>query len=210
MELNLFMSQPNSPEVHLDLDRPCSLVECARILQVVLGDAAPAHITLKRWSSGGRLAHAKVETPGGKPRFIPRRVLEEVKGSSPDLPSAEARPLDGGAAMMVASAAPMPALAPSAELDELRASISKVEANQSSIAETLGTLSQQIRDIHAELSNLDATRKMLMNNSDALTTTLRQRLMQAEGQLRSQKTADLDYIKLMRVLGQVESLLLSR
>lgn len=193
------------------LSRPCSLSECATLIGNILGEKAPAYITLKRWSASGRLDSAKIDSVHGRPRYLPVKILEMIdRPAAPHVVTGE-----GGSLCRADDSLSSPQSSISAsdfalEIEGLKDSLRQIDARQRAVEVEVQKVAQHVKSIHSDLSNLNAIRVMMMNNTDSMVTMLKQRLAQAESQLRAQSSSDLDYIKLMRVLGQVEALLLDR
>lgn len=197
-----------------------SLSDCHDLARQQLGAAAPSLVTLKRWSAAGILDEAKTpRREGGRPRYRPELVLAVVRRRQA-VPSEEAGASDAPpapAAQGKATAPPEQNAFADEALEALRRDVSQIQeatqalaAGQRQLASAVEALTLQVGSIARDMGNLDAARKMLMVNSDALTNQLRQRAEAAERALRSQQTNEVDHMRLMRALGSIEQFILQR
>jgi len=170
-----------------------SLRRCASELRRSerLGTGAPAYITLKRWSAAGRLASAVKPGTGTRPLYALDEVLrisrsahegrhasaanDDAMPGEKSVPPANAPHHDDANGNRV-SDAPEPRLTASQDpaVAPLLAQIASV------LADVRSSNSSRLQAIENGLSNLEATRRMLMMKYDAEAHALKARVAELE------------------------------
>ena len=167
-----------------------SLRQCASELRRAerLGTAAPAYITLKRWSAAGRLASAVSPGSGTRALYVLDEVLRisRVAHEERRAPAANDDAGPGDAPCPLADArrhdhanrsrgTDAPDAWSRASLDQIMESLLAEVARV--VADSQSSISSRLQAIENGLSNLDATRRMLMNKYDDAATELRARVV---------------------------------
>lgn len=206
--------------------RPRPLSQCALDLahKDVLGPTAPAYITLKRWAGAGALKTAQVLQPGYRrplykldelAKIAAARLGRAVEASEP-APRRQADAAGGTTQRPVPTATqsgdPNRPSTHQQQAQPLAATDPAVLATLSLIAQTLveirdslATTNQRDQAVANGLSNLDATRKMLMSKYDSEAQGLKNRVQELERDNASLRTANspIDVGKLNVLLSRV-------
>lgn len=201
--------------------RALSLRACQSALSGRLGPLAPSYPTLKRWAAAGRLVRALAPKGEGAGRYHLDRLIKILLDIDPQryaglAPRADASTEDQAVGAPPATATHRPAMARPGEpirhpaasdasehLPALRRAVEQVASDLARLAEGLEA---RLERLEAGVANLEATRRMLMNKTDAELTAWRRRAESAEAQLAEVKrqAGQVDVLRISRLLAQVE------
>ena len=181
-----------------------SLNICAERLRAAdaLGDQAPAHITLKRWSADGKLASAVIRH-GKRKLYDPQQVLRIA------VQAQKGRVTHEGAGSQVAVTA-LPSSSPDSSASQPRnegvpADRVLLDRIALGIEGLRDEFMNRLASIENGLSNLEATRRLLMTKYDAEATLLRGRVasLERDASAAQGSTPSVDVAKLNMLLSRV-------
>lgn len=207
-----------------------SLPECHQRLTVLMGETAPAIVTLKKWSSRGKLKTAKVQEGRSRPRYrfsVVRKLAEQSVAKQQALKLQQ----DQARAASKRPAVPRPARKAAVDLapllDSLRTELGTAAAAiQTAVRQELAekALSSALQDaVSRELTKvsgevlsaihvIDSIKRHLMNKYDAEVTALKERVRELEREnatLREQsRSLDAQRVNanLTRILEKIDTL----
>jgi hypothetical protein len=174
-----------------------SLRECAERLRQPheLGDSAPAHVTLKRWSAGGLLDKAKADQTG-RPVYDLAKVREIVREqlagrfqgpSYIDSGAGEAPAGRKSVAGDHAGAGATAAQAAASQIVDVQAINDRFERIEQSILQLATTFQAALGEVMTQVArcaqaseSLDSVRRTLQLRTDGEMTALRAQLAQAQ------------------------------
>jgi hypothetical protein len=199
-------------EIGAPIGEPISLTECALRLRAELGDAAPALVTLKRWSAAGHLDTAKhLARHASRARYqfpIVLQIAKSKRDTRQEPPAATSA--DAGEGRELGRGVDPDALVSlEAMIDRsVRAAVdaARPPSTQEAIDGAVSrALDQVLAKMAAPLANLEAARRMLMSKYDAEANLLRQRIeeLQLENQRLKLRASDVDAGKMNSLLQRI-------